>query len=186
MTGVFLYAGLTVPVIAVGFGSQAFPKLHPAVGDAVILPGCGHWIGEERPAEVNAALLTFLAVDSGAFTELSTCGTWRTGPVGYVQAAARYAAGVGRVVWAAPQDWMCEPAVIHGGVVQVKGFPGTHLSVRVHQHRIVLNYVTLVGLWPPGRRDRPVRGAGCRARPGVPAPAGQRRRTLWTLRSRCG
>jgi pimeloyl-ACP methyl ester carboxylesterase len=38
----------------------ALPKVHPTVGDAVILPGCGHWIGEERPAEVNAALLTFL------------------------------------------------------------------------------------------------------------------------------
>jgi pimeloyl-ACP methyl ester carboxylesterase len=38
----------------------ALPKLHPTVGDAVILPGCGHWIGEERPAEVNAELLTFL------------------------------------------------------------------------------------------------------------------------------
>ncbi len=38
----------------------ALPKLHPTVAEAVILPGCGHWIGEERPAEVNAALLTFL------------------------------------------------------------------------------------------------------------------------------
>ena len=38
----------------------ALPKLHPTVAEAVILPGCGHWIGEERPAQVNAALLTFL------------------------------------------------------------------------------------------------------------------------------
>jgi len=38
----------------------ALPKLHPTVGEAVILPGCGHWIGEERPAEVNTALVTFL------------------------------------------------------------------------------------------------------------------------------
>jgi pimeloyl-ACP methyl ester carboxylesterase len=38
----------------------ALPKVHPSIGEAVILPGCGHWIGEERPAEVNAALATFL------------------------------------------------------------------------------------------------------------------------------
>ncbi|GAA0462439.1 alpha/beta hydrolase [Streptomyces olivaceiscleroticus] len=32
------------------------PKLH----DKVVLPGCGHWTQQERPAEVNAALLDFL------------------------------------------------------------------------------------------------------------------------------
>jgi pimeloyl-ACP methyl ester carboxylesterase len=26
----------------------------------VILPGCGHWTQQERPDEVNAALLDFL------------------------------------------------------------------------------------------------------------------------------
>jgi pimeloyl-ACP methyl ester carboxylesterase len=26
----------------------------------VVLPGCGHWTQQERPAEVNAALLDFL------------------------------------------------------------------------------------------------------------------------------
>ena len=39
----------------------ALPRLYPAVGEAVILPGCGHWAGEERPAQVNAALVDFLA-----------------------------------------------------------------------------------------------------------------------------
>ncbi|MEU3305264.1 alpha/beta hydrolase [Streptomyces sp. NPDC006678] len=38
----------------------ALPTLHPTVGPARILPGCGHWIAEERPGEVNAALLEFL------------------------------------------------------------------------------------------------------------------------------
>ncbi|MFJ8002609.1 alpha/beta fold hydrolase, partial [Streptomyces sp. NPDC096310] len=28
--------------------------------DAVVLPGCGHWTQQERPTEVNAALLDFL------------------------------------------------------------------------------------------------------------------------------
>jgi pimeloyl-ACP methyl ester carboxylesterase len=33
------------------------PKLHAAH----IIPGCSHWVGEERPGETNAALLDFLA-----------------------------------------------------------------------------------------------------------------------------
>jgi pimeloyl-ACP methyl ester carboxylesterase len=32
------------------------PKLRPVV----VLPGCGHWTQQERPAEVNAAMLAFL------------------------------------------------------------------------------------------------------------------------------
>jgi epoxide hydrolase A/B len=33
----------------------------PNLTRTVILPGCGHWTQQERPAEVNAALLEFLA-----------------------------------------------------------------------------------------------------------------------------
>ncbi|MER6015188.1 alpha/beta fold hydrolase [Streptomyces bluensis] len=33
------------------------PQLH----DVVVLSGCGHWTQQERPVEVNAALLDFLA-----------------------------------------------------------------------------------------------------------------------------
>ncbi|MEV4441503.1 alpha/beta hydrolase [Streptomyces sp. NPDC049577] len=36
---------------------RAVPKLH----DRLTLPGCGHWTQQERPEEVNAALLDFLA-----------------------------------------------------------------------------------------------------------------------------
>jgi pimeloyl-ACP methyl ester carboxylesterase len=36
--------------------SMFVPKLEPVV----LLPGCGHWTQQERPAEVNAALLRFL------------------------------------------------------------------------------------------------------------------------------
>jgi pimeloyl-ACP methyl ester carboxylesterase len=32
----------------------------PQLGQALLLPGCGHWTQQERPAEVNAALLEFL------------------------------------------------------------------------------------------------------------------------------
>jgi pimeloyl-ACP methyl ester carboxylesterase len=38
--------------------AQTLPKLH----QSIILPGCGHWTQQERPQEVNAALLDFLAV----------------------------------------------------------------------------------------------------------------------------
>src|SRR5690606_20120830 len=32
----------------------------PGLRRAVMLPGCGHWTQQERPAEVNEALLEFL------------------------------------------------------------------------------------------------------------------------------
>ena len=32
----------------------------PGLREAVMLPGCGHWTQQERPAEVNAAMLRFL------------------------------------------------------------------------------------------------------------------------------
>jgi pimeloyl-ACP methyl ester carboxylesterase len=32
----------------------------PLLRDTLLLPGCGHWTQQERPAEVNAALLAFL------------------------------------------------------------------------------------------------------------------------------
>jgi len=35
--------------------------LAPQLRGPVVLPGCGHWTQQERPAEVNAALLDFLA-----------------------------------------------------------------------------------------------------------------------------
>jgi hypothetical protein len=32
----------------------------PLMHGPVVLPGCGHWTQQERPAEVNAALIDFL------------------------------------------------------------------------------------------------------------------------------
>lgn len=37
------------------------PETVPNLRTSVILPGCGHWTQQERPAEVNALLLEFLA-----------------------------------------------------------------------------------------------------------------------------
>ncbi|KRF11639.1 epoxide hydrolase [Nocardioides sp. Soil797] len=38
-----------------------FEKTLPRLHDSVILPGCGHWVQQERPDDVNAKLLEFLA-----------------------------------------------------------------------------------------------------------------------------
>ncbi|MET8427095.1 alpha/beta hydrolase [Nocardia sp. NPDC004860] len=34
--------------------------LVPNLLDPLVIPGCGHWIQQERPDEINAAILTFL------------------------------------------------------------------------------------------------------------------------------
>jgi hypothetical protein len=52
------------------------------------------------------------ALDSGGFTELTLHGRWQTTPAADADAVARYAAEVGHLAWAAPQDWMCEPGML--------------------------------------------------------------------------
>lgn len=84
-------------------------------------------------------------LDSGGFTELSMFGGWATTPADYVTAVRRYRDEVGLMVWAAPQDWMCEPDIIHGG----GGWKvGTGLTVAEHQRRTVNNYVELCTIAP--------------------------------------
>lgn len=39
---------------------NAMPALVPMLRDTIILPGCGHWIQQEKPAEYNAAVIPFL------------------------------------------------------------------------------------------------------------------------------
>lgn len=73
------------------------------------------------------------ALDSGGFTELSMHGAWRTTVTEYVEAVDRYAAEIGRLAWAAPMDWMCEPFMVEK----------TGLSVREHQERTVANYLEI-------------------------------------------
>jgi pimeloyl-ACP methyl ester carboxylesterase len=36
-------------------------KFVPQIRDLIVLPGCGHWTQQERPQEVNAAMIAFLA-----------------------------------------------------------------------------------------------------------------------------
>jgi len=39
----------------------ALPETLPGLRRSLVIPGAGHWIGEERPDEVNAALIEFLS-----------------------------------------------------------------------------------------------------------------------------
>ncbi len=43
-----------------GGGIKRMPALVPNLRETIMLKGCGHWTQQERPAEVNAALLKFL------------------------------------------------------------------------------------------------------------------------------
>jgi hypothetical protein len=78
------------------------------------------------------------ALDSGAFSELSAFGRWTLAPEAYVAAVRRYRHSIGRLAWAAPQDWMCEPAML----------TRTGLSVLEHQRRTLTNFLQLRQLAP--------------------------------------
>ena len=38
----------------------SLPKFVPELRGTIMLPGCGHWTQQERPGEVNAAMIDFL------------------------------------------------------------------------------------------------------------------------------
>jgi hypothetical protein len=88
--------------------------------------------GSLRPASARWAL------DSGGFTELSLHGRWITSAADYAEAADRYACEASGLDFAAPQDWMCEPAIL----------ARTGLSVREHQERTIASYLQLRVLAP--------------------------------------
>ncbi len=69
LTGPWRHAKVTVPALFItgekdpvrGFASEAnIRSAVPNLKDLVLVPGAGHWVQQERPAEVNAALLKFL------------------------------------------------------------------------------------------------------------------------------
>lgn len=78
------------------------------------------------------------ACDSGAFTELDRHGRWDTTPEQYATAVDRYSTSVGRLVWAAQQDWLCAPQMV------------AHTGLSVHEHidRTVANLLDLRRLAP--------------------------------------
>ncbi len=78
------------------------------------------------------------ALDSGGFIALKDNGEWDMTPAEYVAAVGRYAGEIGHLEWAAPMDWMCEPAV------RAK----TGKTVAEHQALTVGNYVRLRDMAP--------------------------------------
>lgn len=72
------------------------------------------------------------ALDSGGFSQLAAPPyKWDLPPVTYVSEINRFAEQIGSLDWAAPQDWMCEPFMLHGR------------TVKEHQERTVENFCTL-------------------------------------------
>lgn len=88
------------------------------------------------------------ALDSGGFSMLQRHGDWLITPREYAAGVRRCADEIGMLDWAAPQDWMCEPAIIAGGTWNGLRFAGTGLSVAEHQRRTVANYLELRSLAP--------------------------------------
>lgn len=88
------------------------------------------------------------AIDSGGFMELKDKGTWTRPPRKYVDDLRRIWEHAGPYDWAAPQDWMCEKAIIEGGWFGGQYFVGTHLSAAEHQRRTVANFLELRSLAP--------------------------------------
>lgn len=73
------------------------------------------------------------SLDSGGFTELATYGRWETTPQQYATAIGRYHEQIGRLAWAAPQDWMCEPFML----------AKTGLTIAEHQARTIASFFEL-------------------------------------------
>jgi hypothetical protein len=111
-----------------------------------------HWLADERfrdvPLFVSRRALARLrtlpravttwALDSGGFTELTMHGRWTLDARAYVAEVRRFRDEIGRLAWAAPQDWMCEPVML----------ARTGLSVEEHQRRTIANFLELRELAP--------------------------------------
>jgi len=86
-------------------------------------------------------------LDSGAFTVVQREGKHLLSPAEYVALVRRAADEIGRLDFAAPQDMMCEPAIIEGGWWGPAGrqqwFHGTGLDVPEHLRPTVENLLDL-------------------------------------------
>jgi hypothetical protein len=87
---------------------------------------------KSRPIAIND-----WCCDSGGFTELSLYDKWVTTPEQYVDDLYS-AMSIGRMVWASPQDWMCEPHMLNK----------TGFTVEKHQHLTCSNFARLRQLAP--------------------------------------
>lgn len=67
------------------------------------------------------------ALDSGAFSELTSHGKWAISAAQYAETVSQIDAQVGNLQWASIQDWLCSPRAIGA----------TGLSVEAHQRKTV-------------------------------------------------
>lgn len=81
------------------------------------------------------------ALDSGAFSELSSYGKWTISAPRYAEYVRQVVVEVGNLQWASIQDWICSPYATSK----------TGLSVKVHQLRTVENYTILRQIAPEVR-----------------------------------
>lgn len=82
--------------------------------------------------------LTRWAADSGGFTQLHLHGRWTITPAAYIAELRRFRDEIGRLAWAAPMDWMCEPEIL----------ARTGKTIDEHQRRTVDNLLALRALAP--------------------------------------
>ena len=73
------------------------------------------------------------ALDSGGFSELNKSGRWTVGPKQYADETRRWRDELGRMQWAAIQDWMCEEVVLKK----------TGLTVLEHQMLTIKSWLDL-------------------------------------------
>lgn len=73
------------------------------------------------------------ALDSGGFSELDMRGYWETSPARYVEEVRRFKSEVGRLDWAAIQDWMCEEKILKN----------TGKTIAEHQRLTIDSYIQL-------------------------------------------
>jgi len=78
------------------------------------------------------------AMDSGGFSELKLRGTWTISPMQYASVVRRCVTEIGKLDWAAIQDWMCEPIIRER----------TGLSVVEHQCLTIRSLLDLRALAP--------------------------------------
>jgi hypothetical protein len=78
------------------------------------------------------------AMDSAGFMELRLRGTWTVPPSEYVSVVRRCVNEIGKLDWAAIQDWMCEP------VIRAK----TGLTVTQHQCLTIRSLLDLRSMAP--------------------------------------
>lgn len=103
----------------------------------------------------NRTALAGWACDSGGFTQLQR-GGWTMPPAEFLDRVYQLADRCEGMMWASPQDWMCEPSAIRA----------TGRSVEEHMHLTVDNYLALKALderdliipvlqgWLPGDHER--------------------------------